>query len=1757
LSLNVETLSAELERLYDLTELGALAGSVLGSDATVLDGIGAKASFARTLAERCVERDAVEALLDAMQASRRDDVKALRQTNGSPVAVPDSELQARGYTLVAALGVGPNAIVHRAYHEGDLARLRVVTGVPRKDAQRYLVATRLAAQITHPGLPEAVQAFEAPGGVVVAQPFHEGETLREVLKRNGPRHVNELLPVLHAILEPLAALHERKLVHGALHLGNVLMLDHTAAAPRVLLLDAGAHLLRPSVPELAGNFERSWLSAVAPETLRGKGVEAASDVYAFGVLVYQLLCGHDPYTGSSAADVVVSHLMETPEPLSFAAPRGAGPDVDAFVQSLLEREPERRPRDAAELLEALRRVWRASTRPPSWVSDERLDGRFAILAENPLDESEAAALEASVDLGADAQRIAQGFVDTVAVVEERGGAERAIPRLLTRAARLFETGGDFERAEGLYERLIELDAQDASSFAALVRLRKRLRKHEALVELFLERSESAKSASERAQCFAEIGELYAGELADKEQAVVAFAQAFCEDPLVEERARAVERAAGGNAKAWNDVLERCASAAQAELPDEARTALLLRVADWYGSKLSRPDLALAALNALLARDPSSDAALAALAELYRRGQQWTELGQVLIRRADIAAPRLARDLRAEAADVLAVRLRNMPAAEELFGTVLAEDPSHARAAEGLAAILRARGDQKRALELLEQRALALSGDERHRQVLQIAEAWETELDRLDAAERLYRTVLAEEPKHVDALRGLDRVLNRSGRYRELVDVLAAEIELAVTPRQKVGFYERLAAIFDEEYLDPARAAEALEHGLSLDPSRANAAAELARHYRRLERWNELRDLYLAQLAQNPEKVWRLEAGLALARLYDERFGLLGKAIDELDKVLELEPAHAGALAAIAALKARMGDAQSAVAAMERLAEAAATPQDRAEHFLRAADLLHERGDPHGAIAELKRALDAVPDHQVAAKKLIGVYVEVGHHAAAAELLEERLSETKGDRARAAVAGEIALLCHLYLRDNERALAMAQVALHLDPTNLDALRVQGRVAYAQGRFKEAATRLQSVVAQAEALPADEVGETVFAFVDSLAKSGEPDVALSAADHFLDALATSSALLLPVCEISAEHGAPQRTAELVRRLLSEHAEQLDAAEEALARRLLGQALTKSGRAQQALPELERALTLEPESRAALRALADALVELGDYQRAIDLRRREVELAQGAERVTLLVDLGELVADKVGDSDYAGRCFLLALDEAPNDRRILTRLMQLFSAEKDWSRLLEVVVRLADLVEDPKQRAKYLHTAAMVAAREIGDPDQALGLLDGALEADPTHEGATTEALAIRRRLGDWDGIKDLLKRRAQQLAATGRNQELLIVLDELGETYARLGSIEQAARVYESALDVEPDGVRWLERLARTYASDPRFLEQGKNALALWIEVDPYRPEPYQILRRMYTQARLADGAWLAAQALHVLGQAQPDESRFYQRFRGLELVQARRRLTGDEFMELVMPDDSEPLVTSLFSLIEPYVLATRGRPESAYGLGVEDELDMQRYPHGLVYAFYHAAQIFPGDEPRIFQRQSDPSRVTPLATPSPSVVLGAGAFADGMGPLESAFVAGSEITHALPGLRLRTLLPNMTALKSWLLGAIRLVKPKFPVASELEASVIDAARVLESAATGEYREHLVHTVSKLLQDSAALDLKRWIRSVDQAADRAGLILCGDLDVGVAVIRSEPARQGALDPVARARDMLIYSVSAAHIEVRERLAVAVDS
>src|SRR6185369_2793816 len=104
------------------------------------------------------------------------------------------------------------------------------------------------------------------------------------------------------------------------------------------------------------------------------------------------------------------------------------------------------------------------------------------------------------------------------------------------------------------------------------------------------------------------------------------------------------------------------------------------------------------------------------------------------------------------------------------------------------------------------------------------------------------------------------------------------------------------------------------------------------------------------------------------------------------------------------------------------------------------------------------------------------------------------------------------------------------------------------------------------------------------------------------------------------------------------------------------------------------------------------------------------------------------------------------------------LLTKLMQLYSEEKDWAKLVEVVLRLADFVEDKKQRAKYMQTAAIVSSRQLNDADQAIAFYERALEFDPTLTKALDEVLELRRTKGDHDGVEKLLNMQLDQAKAS---------------------------------------------------------------------------------------------------------------------------------------------------------------------------------------------------------------------------------------------------------------------------------------------------------------------------------------------------------------------------------------------------------------
>ncbi len=716
------------------------------------------------------------------------------------------------------------------------------------------------------------------------------------------------------------------------------------------------------------------------------------------------------------------------------------------------------------------------------------------LTMSPGDAEAALQLEASIDEGADPARVAESFESSALLVdsdgEETPEGREVKKALLYRAARIFDgTLRDRERAEKVYSAIVELDPSDDLAQSALEDVRKALGKYAEIVESLMARSEEAAPGNDRARIFAEIGRICATELEDPEQGILAYAQSLCQSPSTKEYAEEIERLAANKMQLWNDILSTVTGAIQGDtLGPTERNALLLQAGRWYEEKLGRADLGMMALQQVLTTDPASEAAYEGLTNIYRRAEQWSELATVLLSRADVSgSSHRARDLRAEAADVYEQRLNDTAKAKELYGRVLAEDPAHEQACDGMASIAERTGDYQTLADILERQVESRRGRDQSDALIRVAEVYEDRLEDLGEATRRFEAVLAIDPHDLQALKGLDRIYNRTGKYRELLANLEHQVALAATPRQKIGLYERIAALYDEEFLDHEHAALTLEGILKIDPANDTAMTALARQYRVLDKWERLEKLYERHANVTGDDARRVEITLHRARVLAENLGAPDRAMQAYERVLELQPSQAGALEALVRLRERSGDAHAALAAIEALAAQAATPEARAEQWVRAARLLEGNGDKVGAIERYKLALEENPRDMAAAAALREAYIERGEADSLVALIEKELEHTDAKVARGRLYAELARIRREKLHDSDRAEVNAKTAIELDPTNADAVLVLGDIAFENERFVEASKYLESLVGRASALGKDDAVRMLVRYVEAYEKS----------------------------------------------------------------------------------------------------------------------------------------------------------------------------------------------------------------------------------------------------------------------------------------------------------------------------------------------------------------------------------------------------------------------------------------------------------------------------------------------------------------------------------------------------------------------------------------------------------------------------------------------------------------------------------------------
>jgi serine/threonine protein kinase/lipopolysaccharide biosynthesis regulator YciM len=1766
--MELELIRSELERLFELGELFQFTERALGIDPSSLKGAqGGKGAFARALTEHCVEGDVVEALCEALLSSKphadpRLEAVLTRGLKSNEMSLPPGS-PFGPFSIVRKLGESSSALTYAAVTDDRNVRLKVLRPErvrDRRSLHRFLTLSRLAGQLTHASLPARTAVGDIGGRYYVAHDYVDAELLSTRIARTGPMHINEARDLLLEVLSALSALHARRIVHGNLKPENVLVRqsENETGGQRTVVIDAGGDHLRGRFTN--GHMDAFVLSSakpLSPEHLRGEAPSERTDLYAFGALAFEVLTGQPPFPATQSIEAAVLHLTRMPPPPSKLAPAGwVSNDLDEFVLSLLEKRPEHRPRSAALSQEALEALCRHTPVPSELITEEELEARIVTFFSEPDNDDAALSLEAAATMSGDRARIADAF--SLAATDFDESTPDAIAKkksLLHRAARLYgETTLGLDAAERAYSAVLKIDDGDMTAIAKLEELRRRLGKYDELIEALLSKAERSQSGPERASVLGQIGELYETDLHDPEQALVAFTQAFCEDPKATEYAERVERLAANRKAAWPEVLANCMEASTGALPPEVKAPLFLRMGKWHSQHLARTDLALSCFQAVLATEPANEAAMEAIVGLYRRAQRWSELAVALLYWAGAArSPEKARDLRVDAAQVLEQRLNDVAAAQDLLVEVLEQDLGCDAAAQALCRSYEHVSEWSALARLLERRSTIQTAEARLRTLCRVAELHAERLDDDAEAIRRYVAILEEDPSHLDALRGLDRLYSKHGRFHYLLANLQAQIRLAVTPRQKIALGMRIAGLYEEEFLDNLKAATTLEEVLKLDPMHEAALSALARQYRAENRWDELADVLLRHAEAAADGARQIDLFISRASVLESQLVYTELAISAYERVLELAPQHAAALQALARLREAAGQGDAAVAAIEALAASSEAKEVRAEHWARAGRLLESRGDIDAAIERYKRSLDANPNDSTVAAALRNAYVARGDANAAIELFERQIDRTSGDALKAALLAEMAQICLTGLKDEQRAARAAVMAHDHDPTNVQALMLLGDLAFDARRYAEASAHFEKLVMRADSLKQADAVRVLIRYADALEKSGSPQKALLAMESLLRLAPYDQEALQRVASVNFHHGSARRAAELYTILLERVGEHLPRDARAEATYRMGESLRRSGDVSSAIAMLEEAADLDPTSAQPLVSLTQAYESQEDWAMVVDVKARHLDLVSGDARVSLLTEIGELAIARLSDRGLALKSLATALEERPDDRKLLMRLMYLYGEDKDWAKLVDVVLKLAEFVDDDRQRAKYLQTAAMVAGRELGEYDRALEFHARVRALDPENEKSIDEAVELNKLKGDFPATAAALKEKARMASAKERTDRVLQALTELGQLYTdNMGEMGHAIDAYEAAQMLEPNNRERNELLARLYASNPeRYLAKAVAAQEAMLRQDPLRGESYKLLRRLYTEAGRVDPAWCLCQALYVLKLSDPEEERSFKRMQSEDAAYAKAVLMERDWLECLAHPDADPALTSIFALIEPAIVAQRSQRFEALH---RHAIDVTRHPCTIGQTLEYAASVLGMELPPVFANESVAGGLSFLHAQKPSIVLGRAALNDHVPPQVTAFLAARHLTYHRPGYYTRQLVSTGTALKAWLSAAIKLNAPQFPVSADIEGPVREAVSSLEQYLTREARDRLSAIVSKLLQSGRALDLRKWVTGVDVTADRVGFVLCHDLPTAVEIVR---AVDEGVAPQQRLKELVLFAISEPYFQIRERLGITIDS
>ncbi|MEY2931307.1 MAG: hypothetical protein RL033_2056, partial [Pseudomonadota bacterium] len=1335
-----------------------------------------------------------------------------------------------------------------------------------------------------------------------------------------------------------------------------------------------------------------------------------------------------------------------------------------------------------------------------------------------------------------------------------------VTQLLEAAAIWKDQVGEYDRAVDVFNRVLAIEPAHVFAFQELEKLHTLAERWEPLIECYLARLEATEDKADRSDLLRRIARVFEKHLEDENQAFDALVTAFSEDFADDETATYLEKLAQTTQR-WAELITTTNEWLQQQTEDKDKIRLCLRLGKWYGENLGRPEYAQPYYAQITQLDPHNAQVLRQMAHIYRQGAQWQKMAETLQQALNVAVVNDDRKvILVDLGQLLDKHMQEREQAVNYFRRALEVDPYYLPAPDSLERIYTETGENQELALMLNRKVKALREPADVAAVQQrLGELYESKLSAWDKAGEAYRAVLAYDSASLPALRGLQRVCETAQDWTELVSVLERQLDVVETERARVDVLLRLAQIQEEQFLKADVAAEKLERVLEIDPTTLPAYVALQRCYRRLKQWREFISTCERHISELTDVNAKVELHEQIARVYSDELAEVDRAIDSYQNIVDLDDARLPALEALARLYEKQGDTSRSIEMMIRVADLTADGGQRVEMYYRIGKSLDEKlSDRVQARERFELALDLDPTHLPSITALRTIATDESDWDSVARYLEQEQQHSESSRTKAKLLVELGKVQDQMLSEHTAAIGAYERAIAVDKECEEAALPLVEDYVTNERWAEAAPLAEMLVRKSKGKDKAEQHSLNRLLGKVQQARGNYAEALKAFQtaHQLDVTDPETVRgLAAVCFQLGDWPSALTNYQKVLTGLDDG----DVEDRTEVYYRMGKIKQAQGQNKQAINNFEKALSLDSNHRVSLDAMVEVHTTERDWPSVASYKRRVLDhLLEDNERLELLVSIADVWSEKQKDSTKAIEALEEAREIRPQDHVILHKLLTLYQESGDWSRMVDTLSAISEIEQEPGRKARYFYTMAQLYRDKIQDQERAVELFNEALDLAPDFLEAFERINKILTVEKNWKQLERQYRKMIHRVAGKGKTDLEFTLWHQLGLVYRdRLSNVQPALEAFKMASTLRPEESQERVILSELFEVAEQYDEAISEQRVL-LEQKPLSVSPYRALYRLQSKKGAIDQAWCAASALVFMQQATPEERQLFEKYRVKGMPQVRGRLTNESWAKHLIHHEENVYISKMFEMITPAALQAKlAMLKAKRELRELDKRLLQDPKNSTVTfakTFFWAANILGVHAPELYVRSDIPGSV--LAVLPPASLAGQTVLT-GFQPQELTFICGKHLATYRGEHYIRTLFPTQAELTIMLFAAVTLAAPNAPMPPDMAQQIRMTAQELARYIQPVQLEGLRSVVKRFIDEGAKANLKRWNYAVEMTAARAGMVLCGDLDICRKVLSSEQTRPGEPTAAEKMQSLLAYSVSEDYTRVREALGVTVPT